>query len=246
MDCFPFLLYQWECHSVLEPMGSRIIALHWSMACYIAMDDAWIYVCVKKWFLCWRVIAEPLGYTHIESLQLWSLWFAFTRINYSLFLQQFLMLKGFSKQSCYKHFWCWRIHVWNYLQSSCKHHWCWKIYVQLGLSDHWQNHVWHHVAKLALCIMTFSQHQCAMAWIASRVSTFEHYEPPVPSVAAAEWYRVNWKTERWVVWTKYGTRTLWRVITYQSGWMDWFLACARRLWCDHHFVLSLSINGFWN
>ena len=35
-----------------------------------------------------------------------------------------------------------------------------------------------------------------------------------------------WRRDRqaWVVWTKAGTRTLWRVITYQSGWMDWLLA----------------------
>ena len=77
--------------------------------------------------------------------------------------------------------------------------------------------------------MTWSYQKYAMEWLASRTTTFEHYEPPVPSVAAGEWYRMNWKTERWVVWTKHGRRTLWRVITYESGWMDWFLACARRL-----------------
>ena len=74
--------------------------------------------------------------------------------------------------------------------------------------------------------MTWSYQKYAMAFLASRSTTFEHYEPPVPSVAAAEWYRLNWKTERWVVWTKAGTRTLWRVITCQSGWMDWLLAYA--------------------
>ena len=67
----------------------------------------------------------------------------------------------------------------------------------------------------------------AMAFLVSRAPTFDHYEPPVPSAAAGEWYRLNWQTERWVVWTdRKGYRTLWRVITYQSGWMDWFLASA--------------------
>ena len=47
--------------------------------------------------------------------------------------------------------------------------------------------------------MTWSYQKYAMAFLASRSTTFEHYEPPVPSVAAAEWYRLNWKTERWVV-----------------------------------------------
>ena len=41
--------------------------------------------------------------------------------------------------------------------------------------------------------------------------------------------------ETWEVWTKNGHRSLWRVVHYEDGWMDWCLTNV-----DHGLHLFLS------
>ena len=56
-----------------------------------------------------------------------------------------------------------------------------------------------------------------------------NYFPPEPTAD-------NVLMETWEVWTtKNNYRSLWRVTTYESGWMDWWLSSVCALYALHLF-----------